>query len=144
MAALMIFFSFFSVSAQAGPPHFLKRIGHVMQTHKLLLAEAGAMEFSAQFDIHSTEAALRRCPSCAEGNPFLGGHPSPARLQGYEAGLNVLMSTINGYELRDPGCGPGDNSTWCKKSFWRGMSLIVTGEVVGLHAYATHHNNEEH
>jgi hypothetical protein len=144
IAALVLVFSLFSVPAQADPPHFLQRLGHAVRAHKLLLAEASAMEVSAQFDIHSTESALRRCPTCEEGNPLLGSHPSPARLQVYEGGLNILMSTLNGYELRNPGCGPGDHSASCKKGFWRSMSLVVTGEAVGLHAYATHHNNEQH
>jgi hypothetical protein len=143
--SLIAFLFLSALPVQASPPRLFKKIRHAIVAHRLLLAEAAAMETSAEFDIHSSEAALRRCPSCEEGNIFLPDRPSPAEFQGDQVAWTIGMSAANQYELsigNDPGCEASNHTAWCKKGFWKGLTLTLTGEVVGLHAYGTYRNNE--
>jgi hypothetical protein len=130
--------------AHAGPPRLLKKVGRVIATHKLLLAETVVVEVSAQFDIHSSEAAFRRCPDCSEMQPLLPARPTPLQYQGYTGAFSIGFAAANWYILdvgKDPGCPATDTALWCKKDFWKDASLGLTAEWVSLHAYATHHND---
>lgn len=141
---IICFFALSPLPAHAGPGRFFKKVGHAIATHKLLLAEAAVMELSAQPDIHSSEAAMRRCPACEEGNIFMPDRPSPLEFQGYAIASTVAFSAANWYELRignDPGCPVADKAMWCRKRFWQSLTLSLTGEIVGLHLYGKHHND---
>lgn len=122
-----------------------QRLGRAVVTDKLLLGETVAMEVAGQFDIHSTETALRRFPTCTEGNLSLPSRPPPTELQGEGAATTVFFSGGDWYALwtgNDPGCLPTETDRLCKKSFWTIASLALTGENVGLHAYATYNNDK--
>lgn len=144
VACLMGLLTICALPAHAGPRRVLHKIGHAIVTHKLLLGETVAMGVAGQFDVHSTETALRRCPTCTEGNLFLPARPSPTELQGEVAATTLLFSFGDWFALwtgNDPGCLPTETDLLCKKSFWTIASLGLTGENVGLHAYGTYNNN---
>lgn len=141
---VICFLALSPLPAHAGPGRFFKKLGHAIATHKLLLAEAAVMELSAQPDIHSSEAAMRRCPACEEGNFFLPSRPSALEFQGAAIANVIAFSAANWYELRignDPECPVADKAMWCKKGFWQGLTLSLTGENVGLHLYGKYHND---
>lgn len=132
-----------ALPAHAGPG-FLKKIGRAVATHKLLVAETLAVEVLAQFDIHSSEVALRRCPDCTEGNFLLPARPTGFEFQGEAAATTLVLAAGNWYLLsiaKDSGCPATDLSLWCKKGFWTGATLGTTAEFAGLHAYGAVHNN---
>jgi len=93
-----------SFPVSAGPLHFKKPnpIGFVKH-HKLLLVTSALYLASDFADTETTIQAQRRCPTCIEGSPLFGAHPSPARLWGESAAFEAGYIWLNWFGTKDTG-----------------------------------------
>lgn len=144
-------FLLLSFPVSAGPFHFKKPhpIGFVKH-HKLLLVTSALYLASDFADTETTIQAQRRCPTCSEGSPLFGAHPSPARLWGESAAFEAGYIWFNWFGTKDTGLtGAKDFSETDKEQnptlyilckLEKPITLAIMGWATESHISGAYHN----